>query len=304
MLNRTLLLKMADCPRMEKLVRHSRLAAPLVKRFVAGETIGSAEDAIRAFQKRGISVALDLLGENARSHAESDAAVESYRRLLNHLPGCGYNVYLSVKLTQIGLDLSDDVAEHALRSIVEECAAHDIFVRIDMEGSAYTQRTVDLFGRVRNDFENVGIVLQAYLYRTEADIYAMNERHAQVRLVKGAYMEPASIAFPRKGDVDGNYVKLMKDLLVNGTRPAIATHDEAIIGQVIEFARARNITPHQFEFQMLYGVRRDLQNRLAAEGYHVRVYVPFGTQWYGYFMRRLAERPANTWFVLSNIFRE
>jgi proline dehydrogenase len=209
-----------------------------------------------------------------------------------------------VKLTQLGLDISEDLCRGLLRGILERARQLENFVRVDMEGSAYTQRTLDLVFAIHQQFPNCGVVLQSYLYRTEADVAMANAAGVRVRLVKGAYDEPADLAYPKKSDVDASFERAMRALLDQGTYPAIATHDARLIEATKAYARDRAIGPNRFEFQLLYGIRRDLQERLVREGYRVRVYVPYGTEWYPYLMRRLAERPANLWFFVGNLLRE
>jgi proline dehydrogenase len=229
--------------------------------------------------------------------------VREYLRVLDRIENTGVNSNVSVKLTQLGLDINKDYCLQNARRIVEAAKRHGNFVRIDMEDSSKTDATLDIFKRLFGEHGNVGIVLQAYLYRTEKDIDDALAMGARIRLCKGAYKEPEEVAFPEKSEVDANYVRLMKKLLKSGVYHGIATHDEKMIAATREFAAREGISKDAFEFQMLYGVRRDLQLKLAADGYRMRVYVPYGEYWYPYFMRRLAERPANIWFVLKNLFK-
>lgn len=303
MFGRALLLRMANSPTIERFVKRNGMSAGIVRRFVAGETMEETVEAVRALKRRGIAASLDYLGEHVRSDEEAAASADYYRRLLRFIHENALHANVSLKLTQLGLDLSDERAQENLRHILEEASRFQQFVRIDMEGSAYTERTLNLFYRLWPDYKNVGVVIQAYLYRSAADVERLIEVGARVRLCKGAYSEPKEIAFPRKRDVDANFLALMRRLLKDGNYPAIATHDAAILRATKQFALAEGIAPDRYEFQMLFGVRRDLQDSLAAEGYRMRVYIPFGTQWYGYLIRRLAERPANLWFVLKNLFR-
>lgn len=303
MLGRTLLLKLADSPRVERLVRRNGMSAALVRRFVAGETLEQTTEAVRALNAQGLTATLDYLGENVHSAEQAAECVERVCETLRHIQRYALRSGVSVKLTQLGLDISDDLCERNTRLIIETAAEMGRFVRIDMEGSPYTQRTLDLFYRVLPDYSNTGIVVQSYLRRTKEDLERLIEAGASVRLVKGAYSEPADIAFPSKRDVDAAYVEQMKRLLDDGRQPAIATHDERIICATRAYAQERARSSDQYEFQMLYGIRRDLQVGLARSGYRVRVYTPFGSEWYGYTMRRLAERPANVWFVLKNLLR-
>ncbi len=287
------------------LLLSNRLTRAMAWRFVAGEDLETALRAVRDLNARGIRTALDPLGENVATEAEAVAAADEAIAILRRIEEAGVDAYLSIKLTQFGLDLGDDLCRAQLRRVLD--CARDLghFVRIDMEGSAYTQRTLDLFEEMRREYgpETVGTVIQAYLYRSQADIERLIPTGARLRLVKGAYNEPPEIAYPAKGDVDRAYRIEMEMLLARGCYPALATQDERLIGRAQGFAAAEGIDESCFEFQMLYGVRRDLQERLAATGYNVRCYVPYGTQWYPYFMRRLAERPANVLFILGNLLR-
>jgi proline dehydrogenase len=273
---------------------------------VAGETLETALSAVARLNARGITASLDLLGESVHNEAEARASGAEYVNMLDRIYERRANANVSVKLTAMGLDVSEDLCVSIMQKILQRAREYQTFVRIDMEGSAYTQRTLDLFEqRLYPAFrENVGIVLQSYLYRTFADVERATEIKARVRLCKGAYKEPETVAYPAKRDVDSNYVRCMHKLMENGNYPGIATHDEAIIGEAKRFAKAKGIANDRFEFQMLYGVRRDLQDRLVREGYRMRVYVPFGTQWYPYLMRRLAERPANVAFITGNVLKE
>ena len=272
-------------------------------RFVAGEDLNDAIEAIRRLNKKGISASFDHLGESITSEAATRDEVTEYVRVLDSIHENGLNSNVSVKLTQIGLDISEDLTYENARAIVEAATRYQNFVRIDMEESTKTDSTISIFKRLRSEFNNVGIVIQAYLYRSEKDIEDLLKIGSRIRLCKGAYMEPESVAFPQKEDVDANYVKLTKLLLASGIYHGIATHDENMISAAEQFARERGIASDQFEFQMLYGVRRDLQDKLVNNGYRMRVYVPYGKFWYPYFMRRLAERPANVWFVVKNMMK-
>jgi proline dehydrogenase len=289
-------------------VRRNGLARRLASRFVAGETVEQGVSAAAELAGRGITTSLDLLGESVTAEAEAAAARDQYLRMLDQLAAAdkGVEVNVSVKLTQMGLDISEDLCHANMALILDKAKALGGFVRLDMEGSAYTQRTLDFFGkRLFPQYgAHCGVVIQAMLRRSERDIDDLISMRARVRLCKGAYLEPASVAFPDKDDVDKNYIRLMERLLLKGNYPALATHDEAVIAQAREFARRQEIAPGQFEFQMLYGVRRDLQHRLRQAGHRMRVYIPFGAQWYPYLMRRLAERPANIAFLLGSVVRE
>ncbi|HEX6107417.1 MAG TPA: proline dehydrogenase family protein [Gemmatimonadales bacterium] len=287
-------------------VRRNGLARKFASRFVAGETVAEGVAAARELSRRGITASLDLLGESVTVEAEAAAARDQYLAMLDRMADSGVEVNVSVKLTQMGLDIAEDLCEANMTRILEKAQALRGFVRLDMEGSAYTQRTLDFFrDRLFPRFgAHCGVVIQSMLRRSARDIEDLIALGARVRLCKGAYLEPPSVAFPDKADVDRSYVRLMERLLEAGTYPALATHDEAIIARAREFVRAREIPPARYEFQMLYGVRRDLQDRLRQAGHNVRVYIPFGTQWYPYLMRRLAERPANIAFLLGNMVRE
>jgi proline dehydrogenase len=275
------------------------------RRFIAGETLEEAIVAARAVEARGLSLTLDYLGESASTLEEAAAATDEYVRMLDAIVGSGITRNISLKLTQLGLDVDRDRSLHNLRRIVEPARRHGFFVRIDMENSPYVAATLDIFETLwREGFPNVGVVLQSALHRSEADLRRVNALGARVRLVKGAYKEPADIAWQRKADVDAAYVRMMELLLRDGNFPALATHDPAVIAAAQAFTATHGIPHDSFEFQMLYGVRRDLQTALAADGYGVRVYIPFGAEWFPYYMRRLGERPANVSFVLRGLLSE
>jgi proline dehydrogenase len=273
-------------------------------RFVAGETLDDAVKAVRQANQRNIRGSLDLLGENTLSPEDAQKATLEVIGILDrvHAEKVGCNV--SVKLTQLGLDLDTDFCCRNLIQIVSHARELGNFVRVDMEDSHHTQQTLDIVHRVHKELDNVGAVIQAYLYRSHQDVIRLLENRTRIRLCKGAYLEPDSVAFRKKKDTDANFVKLMKMLLQSGMYHAIATHDEAIISAAKAFAQSNEISKDRFEFQMLYCVRRDLQSRLAREGYNVRVYIPYGRRWYPYFMRRLAERPANVAFIVRNFFKD
>jgi proline dehydrogenase len=287
-------------------VRRNGLARRFASRFVAGETIEQAVEAAKVLSRRDITASLDLLGESVTAEAEATAARDQYLRMLDCMAASGVEVNVSVKLTQMGLDISEELCAANMTTIMEKAKALRAFVRLDMEGSAYTQRTLDFFAsRLYGPYSgHCGVVIQAMLRRSERDIEELIAMNARVRLCKGAYLESPVVAFPEKAEVDRSYVSLMERLLQRGNYPGLATHDEAIIGRAREFVRRQGIANERYEFQMLYGVRRDLQERLRRAGHHVRVYIPFGTQWYPYLMRRLAERPANIAFLLGNVVRE
>jgi proline dehydrogenase len=303
---RSALLYLSNQPRVFSFVRHNRLAKQLAMRFVAGETADEALAAVRQLNARGVSASLDLLGESVANEDEARATRDAYIELLDRLQERRLDANVSVKLTALGLDVSEDLCVALMHDVLARARHYGNFVRIDMESSAYTERTLRLFEeRLYPAYKNhVGIVLQSYLYRTWADVERANQLRCRVRLCKGAYKEPASVAYPEKRQVDENYVRAMHALMLNGNYPGLATHDRRIINEAKRYAREQRIAPDRFEFQMLYGVRRDLQEQLVHEGYRMRVYVPFGTQWYPYLMRRLAERPANVAFITGNVVRE
>ena len=278
-------------------------------RFVAGMSVEEALTACRRVNKEGIAVSLDSLGESVTTEPEAQKSAAIYHQLLDAIQERGLNANVSVKLSQVGMDFDPALAERIVGEMVAHAAAAKSFVRIDMEGSPYTEATIAMTERLSAKFPGaVGTVLQAYLFRTEADTERLLGQGIRIRLCKGAYKEAPEIAFPAKADVDANYVKLMKRVASfskdgKGVFCGIATHDEAIVEQMRRFVNDHKIDKRAFEFQMLYGVRRDLQRRLVAEGYGVRVYIPFGPEWYPYFMRRLAERPANVIFLAKNFFK-
>jgi len=281
----------------------SAIARRLAARFVAGDTLADALEAGRRINRDGISLTLDHLGESVTSLAEAEASRDVYLRALDELSGHGINGNVSLKLTQFGIDISEQACRANVERVVSRAKELGNFVCVDMEGSEYTERTLHLVTDLHAQYGAVGTVIQSYLHRSEKDIEILCRRGIRVRLVKGAYLEPPEVAFQAKADVDRNFVRLMRTLLAESTYPAIATHDEKMIDEAKSFVRVRKIAPESFEFQMLYGIRRDLQRRLVAEGYRLRLYVPFGKAWYPYFMRRLAERPANVVFLARNFFR-
>lgn len=272
-------------------------------RFVAGESLQDAIRAVRECNRVGMRASLDLLGENVLSPQDSRKAAREVLEMLDTTHAEGVDCNVSVKLTQLGLDLEDEFCYQNLREIVGHAKQLGNFIRVDMEDSQYTQRTLDLVRRVRQELENVGAVIQSYLYRSEKDVRELLAARVRIRLCKGAYLEPDSVAFKAKRDTDANFVKLMKLLLDSGLYHGIATHDEAMIRATKQYALERRIPKERFEFQMLYGIRRDLQRRLVQDGYNMRIYIPYGRQWYPYFMRRLAERPANLFFIMRNLLR-
>lgn len=279
----------------------SALSRKFTRRFVAGETLDDALGVVAALKREKIYTTLDHLGENVSSLEEAAASRDAYMQALARLANLPATV--SIKLTQFGLDLSEDACLDNVRRLAAEARRLNSGVEIDMESSDYTDRTLAVVERIHAEFGCTRAVIQAYLLRSAADIERLNRLAIPVRLCKGAYDEPASVAFREKRAVDRNYVTLMKTLLDQGAYPAIATHDERIIGEAFRYARERKISADRFEFQMLYGIRRDLQQRIVDLGYTLRLYVPYGTAWYPYFMRRLAERPANVLFLARNLFR-
>jgi proline dehydrogenase len=303
---RSFLLYLSNQPGLFRMVRNNRFAKGFARRFVAGETLDDALAAVRALNARGISASLDELGESVTNEKEARATRDSYLRMMDRIAEQRLDANVSVKLTALGLDIAEDLCVMLMQDLLERARTHNTFIRIDMESSAYTERTLRIFEeRFYPSFRpQVGIVLQSYLYRTWSDVERALEIQCRVRICKGAYKEPASVAFPDKKDVDANYVKCMQALMERGNYPGLATHDPAIIAEAKRFAKEKALAPDRYEFQMLYGVRRDMQDALAQDGYRMRVYVPFGTQWYPYLMRRLAERPANIAFLTGNILRE
>jgi proline dehydrogenase len=273
-------------------------------RFVAGMTVEDALGATGRVNREGIAVTLDALGESVRTEAEARASAAVYHEMLDAIAERKLNANVSLKLSQMGMDFDPVLAERIVGELVEHAARADSFVRIDMEGSPYTEATIAMTERLYAKHPGrVGTVLQAYLFRTENDAERLLGKGIRIRLCKGAYKEPAEIAFPLKADVDANYVKLAERMMTSGVFCGIATHDEAIVEKLLKFVRDSNVPKSAFEFQMLYGIRRDLQRRLAKQGFGVRVYVPFGPEWYPYFMRRLAERPANVLFLMKNFLK-
>ena len=303
---RSTLLYLSSQPRIFRFVRNNRFAKKFAHRFVAGETLDEALAAVRTLNSMAITASLDLLGESVTNEREARAAANEYLTILDRIHEQRLDANVSIKLTAMGLDISEELCVSTMHDVLERARAYGTFVRLDMESSAYTERTLRLFEeRFSPSYKtHVGIVLQSYLYRTWSDVERAILCKYRVRLCKGAYKEPPSVAFPDKKEVDANYVKCMRALLEQGNYPGIATHDPAIIAEAKRFVSERGIDRSRFEFQMLYGVRRDLQEQLVRDGYRMRVYVPFGTQWYPYLMRRLAERPANVAFIAGNMMRE
>lgn len=304
MIAKSVLLYLSRQERLKNFVSGFSSFQNMTRRFVAGETIDEAVAAIRELNSKGITASFDHLGESITSAEEARAEVGEYRRLLERITAEKLDCNVSIKLTQLGLGIDPKLCLENTGQIVEEASKRQNFVRIDMEDSAHTESTLQVFKNLRHRYVNVGIVLQAYLYRTRKDLEDVLSIGARVRLCKGAYNEPASVAFPLKSGTDRNFLELTRILLASDSYHGIATHDEAMIAGTKRYAEEKGISRDAFEFQMLYGVRRDLQEQLVCDGYRLRVYVPYGKYWYPYFMRRLAERPANIWFVLKNLRRE
>ncbi|MGH8103766.1 MAG: proline dehydrogenase family protein [bacterium] len=305
---KSILFALSGSARARRCVTRFGPARRFSRRFVAGETMDDAMAACRALNARGLLATLDHLGENVTTESEATACGGEILTLLDKICDAGVLSHVSIKLTQMGLAISPKLCEKQVEQILKKARSNGNFVRIDMEGSAYTEPTLQLFYRLRFLYPNVGTVIQSMLRRSESDAQKLVQLGAKVRLVKGAYLEPADIAFPRKRDVDANYIRLMEmllseDAIKRGGYPAIATHDPKMVRHAKRLAKDMNIPRDAFEFQMLYGIRRDLQDALVKEGFKVRVYVPYGDAWYPYFMRRLAERPANLFFILRQIFR-
>lgn len=305
MLTRSALIYLSRQEGLKDFAARFRLFKKLTTRFVAGETIDEAVAAIRELNGEGCSASFDHLNESVANPAEAEAEVQEYLEILARIDETGIKSNVSIKLTQFGLELDPELAYKNARAVVVEAARRGNFVRVDMEASSVTEQTVDIFKRLRAEFElnDTGIVLQSYLRRTYNDAEELVKLPARIRICKGAYNEPPEVAFPDKKDADENYIRVMQLLLSSGIYHGIATHDPKMIAATIDFAKRRGIGKDAFEFQMLYGVRRDLQRQLAKDGYNMRVYVPYGKHWYPYFMRRLAERPANIWFVLKNLLK-
>jgi len=305
MLTRSALIYLSRQEGLKDFAARFSLFKKLTTRFIAGESIDEAIAAIRELNAHGCSASFDHLNESVSSAAETEAEVREYLDVLRRIDETGINSNVSIKLTQFGLEMDPELAFRNARRVVEDAARRGNFVRVDMEASNVTQATIDVFKRLRAEFglNDVGIVLQSYLYRTMEDARDLLRIPARIRLCKGAYNEPPEVAYPNKKDVDDNYIRVMQLLLSSGIYHGIATHDPRMIDATLKFAKREGVSKDGFEFQMLYGIRRDLQEQLARDGYGMRVYVPYGKHWYPYFMRRLAERPANIWFVLKNLWK-
>lgn len=307
---RSTLLYLSEADWARNLITDFFIARRVARRFVAGETLEEALDAVKQLNMQGMEVTLDYLGESVHSAEDAARATEQYLTMLAAIHEKQLKATVSLKLTQLGLDVDETLCIDNMRRILENARETGNHVTIDMESSDYTETTLRVFRTLREHygFTNVGTVIQAYLYRSEEDMQHLHEEGAFVRLCKGAYKEPPDVAFPEKTDVDTNFVNIMKSYVSNsaaetGAYLGVASHDSQIIDTMRDYATITQLTNERFEFQMLYGIRTDLQRELATQGYTMRVYVPFGTQWYPYFMRRLAERPANLWFFISNFFK-
>ena len=306
---RAIFIALSESRSLRAIAEHSRFGQRTSARFVAGTEVADAIRAAAAMNQIGIGVSIDNLGENVSNADEARASAQLYHHLLDEIAAANLNANISLKLTHMGLDVDEKMAYEIVRGLVAKAAnmSPKNFVRVDMEGSPYTQRTLDFvheLHRVPGNEGNVGTVIQAYMRRSEADVEKLLNERIRIRLCKGAYKEPADIAFQKKSEVDASYVKLMKILMKSGVFHGLATHDEAIIKEAKAFATRENIPRNAFEFQMLHGIRRDLQQALVKDGWGMRVYIPFGTEWYPYYMRRLAERPANVLFIAKNILRK
>jgi proline dehydrogenase len=304
MLSRTLVLKVAELPAFKRWIKHSRLTQGLIKRFIAGEDLETALRATRQLNQEGFLVALDYLGEDTHRIEDADCAAEQYITLLEQIHKSGVNSCISIKLTQLGLDLGDAIARRNLEKVLAAAGELNNFVWVDMESSKHTQAILDLFCELYPRYPHSGTVLQSYLYRTPQDLERLIALGARIRLVKGAYAEPKEVAYPDKPSVDRQFKIQMEHLLEKGKEPAIATHDTRLISHAKRYAAELGLGKTQLEFQLLYGISRELQKRLVAEGYRTLIYVPYGEQWYPYFSRRLAERPANLYFILRSLFRK
>jgi proline dehydrogenase len=306
---RTFFVRLSENPSLRNFAERSSLGRRVSNRFVAGTAIADAVRATQAINRAGMSVSIDNLGENVTNPDEARHSSELYHQILDAITANQLNANISLKLTHMGLDVDEKLAREIVSGLVAKAASMDHppgFVRIDMEGSPYTQRTIEFvheLHRMPGNANSVGTVIQSYLRRSESDVEKLLAEGIRIRLCKGAYKEPAEIAFPDKADVDANYVKLMKTLMKSGIYHGLATHDQSIIQQAQAFATREKLSRDSFEFQMLYGIRRDLQHSLVRDGWRVRIYIPFGSEWYPYFMRRLGERPANVLFIARNLLR-
>ena len=302
---REVMLYLSESPVARRIATEAPFSKTVSRRFVAGDTVDDAIAAARETNAAGMKASLDYLGESVSNREEARAAAAVVRRTVERIAEEGLDANVSVKLTQLGQDIDESFMRETVVPLLEAAAERDMFVRFDMESSAYTQRTLDFFRSLWDaGHRNAGVVVQSYLYRTEEDVRWANDLGVRVRLCKGAYKEPESVAYPDKADVDRSFVRCMKLLLSEGNYPGIATHDPAMLAATRAHAREEEIPTADWEFQMLYGVRRDLQRELVSAGYNLRIYIPFGEAWYPYFMRRMAERPANMFFIMGNVVRE
>jgi proline dehydrogenase len=305
---RTFFVRLSENRSLRSFAEQSAIGRRVSGRFVAGTEIADAVRVTQTVNRAGMSVSIDNLGENVTNPDEARHSADLYQQILGAIAGKQLNANISLKLTHMGLDVDEGLARELVGGLVAKAASMTPpgFVRVDMEGSPYTQRTLDLvheLHRVPGNGNSVGTVIQAYMKRSESDVEKLLAEGIRIRLCKGAYKEPSNIAFESKSDVDANYIKLMKILMKSGVYHGMATHDENIIREAQAFARKEKIARDRFEFQMLYGIRRDLQQSLVRDGWRMRVYIPFGTEWYPYFMRRLGERPANVFFIARNLLR-
>lgn len=305
---RTFFVRLSENRSLRHFAEQSSIGHRVSDRFVAGTEIADAVRVTEVINRTGMSVTIDNLGENTTNADEARHSAQLYQQILDAITANRLNANISLKLTHMGLDVDEQLAREIVSGLVAKVSSMTPpgFVRVDMEGSPYTQRTLDFvreLHRIPGNGNNVGTVIQAYLRRSESDIEQLLSEKVRIRLCKGAYKEPATIAFPSKADVDANYVKLMKVLMKSGIYHGLATHDERIIREAQTFATREKIARESFEFQMLYGIRRDLQQQLVRDGWGMRVYIPFGSEWYPYFMRRLGERPANVLFIARNMLR-
>jgi len=302
-MTRAFFLYLSQRPGLRRWLEANPSARRLTRRFIAGETLADELAVCAELAALRIFTAADHLGENVTDLADAIAAREAYLEALNEIAARDLPTTLALKLTALGLDISEPAAIEHLRTLAQRAKSIGRYVEVDMEDTRYTETTIRIVEIIGRETGAIRVAIQVYLYRTPADIDRLNRAGVMVRLCKGAYIEPSTLAMPKKSDVDAAYIVLAKKLLDAGTYPAIATHDEAMIEPLLAYIRERKIPLERFEFEMLHGVRRDLQRKLAENGYRVRVYVPYGAQWYRYFMRRLAERPANVWFLIKNLFR-
>lgn len=304
MLTRTMVLKIAQIPVFKSWMTQSRFTRGLINRFIAGEDLETALTRAKELNERGFLVSLDYLGENTRLLEEAEQSAQQSVLLLRRIAEAGVNANISIKLTQLGLDLDEDRCKAHLENVLKTAQELNNFVWVDMEDSARTEATLRVFSSLYERYPNSGTVLQSYLYRTDEDLERLIALGCRVRIVKGAYAEPKEVAYPSKKQVDAQFKKQIARLLEAGKEPAIATHDPRMIEFAKQEARVRNLQPQQYEFQLLYGISRETQKQLVDQGHRTLIYVPYGEQWYPYFSRRLAERPANLYFILKSLFKK